>query len=294
MAANVRGRIPGALNYAVLIIFSFICVYPLYYVIINSFSGADAIRAGAYLIPGEPTLLYYTNLLQVPDILNAVFISAARTVVGTALIVICSSFLAYMVTQRTLPHRKAIYRFVIITMYFNAGLIPWYMVMKDLGLKNNFLLYVLPYMISAFYVILVKTYIESLPPSLEESAALDGAGVVTTFIRIIMPLSMPIIACVTVFGAVWQWNQWVDNLYLVTSPKLTTLQYLLYGQLETNMSSVTGQLNTMGLGFLRGQAISPKGLQYAMTVISVLPILAVYPVMQKYFIKGIMLGAVKG
>ena len=280
------------LNFFLLIVFAFLCVYPLYFIFINSISGADAVVRGVYLLPEDFSLEFYKSLLQMPNIPNSIVVSVARTVLGTALTVICSSFLGYMVTQSELPMRKWVYRFVVATMYFNAGLIPWYILMVNLGLKNNFLLYILPSAVGAYYVVLSKTYIESIPASVEESAKIDGAGVLTIYARLILPMSMPIIACLIVFCAVNQWNAWSDNFYLVSDPKLSTLQYQLYMNLANESSNVTNTTSSSSL--LRSKATTELGLRYALSMLTVLPIILVYPFMQKYFVKGIMLGAVKG
>lgn len=280
------------LNFFLLIVFAFLCVYPLYFIFINSISGADAVVRGVYILPEDFSLEFYKSLLQMPNIPNSIVVSVARTVLGTALTVICSSFLGYMVTQSELPMRKWVYRFVVATMYFNAGLIPWYILMVNLGLKNNFLLYILPSAVGAYYVVLSKTYIESIPASVEESAKIDGAGVLTIYARLILPMSMPIIACLIVFCAVNQWNAWSDNFYLVSDPKLSTLQYQLYMNLANESSNVTNTTSSSSL--LRSKATTELGLRYALSMLTVLPIILVYPSMQKYFVKGIMLGAVKG
>ena len=225
---SLSSKFLRGLNFFLLIVFAFLCVYPLYFIFINSISGADAVVRGVYILPEDFSLEFYKSLLQMPNIPNSIVVSVARTVLGTALTVICSSFLGYMVTQSELPMRKWVYRFVVATMYFNAGLIPWYILMVNLGLKNNFLLYILPSAVGAYYVVLSKTYIESIPASVEESAKIDGAGVLTIYARLILPMSMPIIACLIVFCAVNQWNAWSDNFYLVSDPKLSTLQYQLY------------------------------------------------------------------
>lgn len=280
------------LNFFLLIVFAFLCMYPLYFIFINSISGADAVVRGVYILPEDFSLEFYKSLLQMPNIPNSIVVSVARTVLGTALTVICSSFLGYMVTQSELPMRKWVYRFVVATMYFNAGLIPWYILMVNLGLKNNFLLYILPSAVGAYYVVLSKTYIESIPASVEESAKIDGAGVLTIYARLILPMSMPIIACLIVFCAVNQWNAWSDNFYLVSDPKLSTLQYQLYMNLANESSNVTNTTSSSSL--LRSKATTELGLRYALSMLTVLPIILVYPFMQKYFVKGIMLGAVKG
>ena len=280
------------LNFFLLIVFAFLCVYPLYFIFINSISGADAVVRGVYILPEDFSLEFYKSLLQMPNIPNSIVVSVARTVLGTALTVICSSFLGYMVTQSELPMRKWVYRFVVATMYFNAGLIPWYILMVNLGLKNNFLLYILPSAVGAYYVVLSKTYIESIPASVEESAKIDGAGVLTIYARLILPMSMPIIACLIVFCAVNQWNAWSDNFYLVSDPKLSTLQYQLYMNLANESSNVTNTTSSSSL--LRSKATTELGLRYALSMLTVLPILLVYPFMQKYFVKGVMIGSLKG
>lgn len=289
---SLSSKFLRGLNFFLLIVFAFLCVYPLYFIFINSISGADAVVRGVYILPEDFSLEFYKSLLQMPNIPNSIVVSVARTVLGTALTVICSSFLGYMVTQSELPMRKWVYRFVVATMYFNAGLIPWYILMVNLGLKNNFLLYILPNAVGAYYVVLSKTYIESIPASVEESAKIDGAGVLTIYARLILPMSMPIIACLIVFCAVNQWNAWSDNFYLVSDPKLSTLQYQLYMNLANESSNVTNTTSSSSL--LRSKATTELGLRYALSMLTVLPILLVYPFMQKYFVKGIMLGAVKG
>ncbi len=289
---SLSSKFLRGLNFFLLIVFAFLCVYPLYFIFINSISGADAVVRGVYLLPEDFSLEFYKSLLQMPNIPNSIVVSVARTVLGTALTVICSSFLGYMVTQSELPMRKWVYRFVVATMYFNAGLIPWYILMVNLGLKNNFLLYILPSAVGAYYVVLSKTYIESIPASVEESAKIDGAGVLTIYARLILPMSMPIIACLIVFCAVNQWNAWSDNFYLVSDPKLSTLQYQLYMNLANESSNVTNTTSSSSL--LRSKATTELGLRYALSMLTVLPIILVYPFMQKYFVKGIMLGAVKG
>lgn len=289
---SLSSKFLRGLNFFLLIVFAFLCVYPLYFIFINSISGADAVVRGVYILPEDFSLEFYKSLLQMPNIPNSIVVSVTRTVLGTALTVICSSFLGYMVTQSELPMRKWVYRFVVATMYFNAGLIPWYILMVNLGLKNNFLLYILPSAVGAYYVVLSKTYIESIPASVEESAKIDGAGVLTIYARLILPMSMPIIACLIVFCAVNQWNAWSDNFYLVSDPKLSTLQYQLYMNLANESSNVTNTTSSSSL--LRSKATTELGLRYALSMLTVLPIILVYPFMQKYFVKGIMLGAVKG
>jgi len=282
-------------NHVVLLLFTAICLYPFYYIFLYSISDGLAASKGLVVFwPVNADFSSYVKLLSKKDVLDAAFISASRTVIGTSVTVLCSSYLAYVLSTEDLPFKKIIYRYVIITMYVSAGLIPWYITMKSLGLKNNFLLYVLPSAIGAFYIILIKTYMEQLPKSLEESAKIDGAGVFTIFFKIILPISIPIIATVTIFSAIYQWNSWQDNLYLVNKKELSTLQFLLYNYMNSSMA--TGDVTRMKAMNMVANAkqVNSMTLKMTMSMVTVIPILLVYPIMQKYFIKGIMLGAVKG
>lgn len=290
-----RVTILGLLNTVLLLFFVFLCVYPLYYIFINSISTAIEVQKGIFLFPRQITMMSYTNINNIQGIYSSIFISVSRTVVGSLVTCLFTSILAFLLTQREMPARKAIYRFVIVTMYINAGFIPYYLLISNLGLKNSFLVYILPGSISAYYLVLIKTYIESLPMELMESADIDGAGPVRKFVSLIIPLAKPILACIITFAAVWQWNSWSDNLFFIQGSKgrnLHTLQFLLYQNLQSNMSSaIRGTDSAAAAAAIK---ITPTTLRMAMTFITVLPILCVYPFMQRYFTSGIMLGAVKG
>ena len=283
----------GIINSLILGLFTFICVYPLWYIFINSWSSPAAVNRGVYLIPREFSVEAYTNLLEIPGLTSSIGIAFARTILGTLLTLMCCSFAAYILANRDLPCRKLLYRFFIITMYVNAGFIPSYLLISNIKLKNNFLVYILPYAVQAYFIILIKTYIESIPGELVESAEMDGAGLVKVFFRIILPLAKPILACIVVFAAVNQWNTWSDDMFFMQGRKaanLHCLQYLLYTKLQSNVVSTTGT------GAAAGAAVKVTSttLRMAMSFITVVPILCVYPYMQRFFTKGIMLGAVKG
>ncbi|OBZ18028.1 ABC transporter permease [Bacillus sp. FJAT-27264] len=293
---NTREFFFHSANYMVYTVFMLFCIYPFYYIFINSISSPDAIISGVYFWPKELTFDTYRQLFQSDNILNAFFVSASRAVIGTFITVLACSFFSFLITKREMFARKFVYRFVIITMYLNAGLIPWYITMRGLGLKDNYLLYILPGIISAYFVILIKTYMESLPPVLEESAMIDGAGYLRIFSSIILPVCMPILATVAVFNAVNQWNSWTDNYFLVSNPKLQTLQLILLNylrQAESMASDANRQLITSSAG-ITGFKVSSASVRLAITMIVTLPIMLVYPFMQRYFVKGIMMGAVKG
>jgi putative aldouronate transport system permease protein len=293
---NIRNKpfdlVFDSINYLLLTLFFVICIYPFYYILIYSISDPIEVQRGIFLLPAGLTLGNYAEIFKLKGMLNATVVSLARTVGGSCLTLVASSFLAYLMTKNELPGRKLIYRFIIITMYFNAGLIPWYLTMKYYQLNNNFLVYVVPFAVSAYYVILVKTFIEQLPASLEESAKIDGAGYVTIFARIIFPLSKPIIATIFVFAAVGQWNCWMDNYFLVQNAKLKTLQLILYEYL--NSAQAIANASNEEKTRLGRVAITPATIKMTITMVVTIPIILVYPFMQKYFVKGIMMGAVKG
>ncbi|SDW05737.1 carbohydrate ABC transporter permease [Paenibacillus sp. CF384] len=282
-------------NYIFMALFSFVCIYPFYYVLIYSISDPRLASKGIYFFPADFDIDSYIKVLSLNTIPHAFLVSVEKTVIFTVLCVYFSAMFAYLFTKRVMPLRKTMYRIVISSMYLNSGLIPWYITMKTYGLRDSFLLYVLPGIINAFYIILIKTYIEQMPASLEESAEIDGAGFLTIFNRIIFPLSKPIVATVAVYASVGCWNTWIDNYLLVDNEKLQTIQVILFAYLNEAQGMAT-DLTTMVTNANSGRQLqlSPETIKMSITVISVLPIILVYPFLQKNFIKGIMLGAVKG
>jgi ABC-type glycerol-3-phosphate transport system permease component len=240
----------------------------------------------------------YFDVIRIPGLSDATLVSVGRTVLGTLGTLLGSSFLGFMFTQQKLWKRKFWYRFTVATMYFSAGLIPWYLNMKNLGLTNNFLAYILPAIVSPFNLILIKTYIESTPIELQEAAEIDGAGVLRTYGQIIIPLCTPILGTVAIFSAVGQWNAFQDTLILMTEQKLYSLQYTLWKYLQEARSlaamiqSSSGEISDALISSATKQ--TPRSVQMTVSVVVVLPILFVYPIFQRFFVKGIMIGAVKG
>jgi len=280
------------INTVLMILITLLSIYPMYYIFIYAISDPLEAAKGLTFYPKQVTILNFLAIFQDSEILHAMYISILRTVLGTSITVIFTTLLAYLLSQQKLPGRKFFLRFIIITMYFSAGLIPWYLVMCWYGLKNNFLLYIIPGAINAYYMILIKTYIENLPASLEEAAELDGAGILAVVFRVIIPLSKPILAAVTVFCALGQWNSWTDNMYLVKNQNLKTLQYALYEFFQSKSMSLN---NMKDVGLMMSEdRLTTSSLRMAVAVVSIIPIFMVYPVVQKHFQKGIMLGAVKG
>ena len=287
------------LNYGFFLIFTLSCIFPFYYLFINTISSNDLVSRGMInFIPRGLNLDNYVNLVKSNEIGQAFFVSIGRTLLGTALMVMASAFVGYLVTKQQMWHRKFWYRFLVITMYFNAGTIPRYLNMSMLGLTNNFMAYIIPGIVAPYNIILVKTYIESIPAELEESAFMDGAGYWTIFRRIIWPLSMPILATIAIFGAVGHWNSFTDSLILMqNAPELYTLQHRLYLYLTTSSNIgalMNGGVSSSAAEGIMQTALNAKVIKYTVSMVSIIPILLVYPFMQRYFVKGIMLGAVKG
>ncbi len=294
---SVGDIIFNIINYTIFALFTFVCIFPFYYLFINTISDNQLVSLGQVtLYPKGIQLENYIQVLKIEGLSQAALTSVARTVLGTIWTVGGSAFLGYLVTKKEMWHRKLFYRLIIITMYFNAGLIPWYMNMRALGFLDSFWAYVIPFLVSPYNVILVKTFIENVPPSLEESAHLDGAGYIVSFTRVIFPLIIPIIATLAIFSAVFQWNSFVDTMVLMPSGKNYTLQYLLY-KYQNEASALAAMMRTsQDTSSVANLSTKQTALSVRMTVamVVVFPILLVYPYFQKYFVKGIMIGAVKG
>lgn len=284
------------INYLGFGIFTLICIFPFYYLFIQTISDNSLSASGnVTFYPKGIHFSNYIEVLKVKGLTHAALVSIARTVLGTLGAVIGSAFLGYLFTKRKMAGRVFWYRFVIITMYFNAGIIPWFIIMMNLHLTNNFWAYVLPAIVSPFNVILVKTFVESLPDALEESAEMDGAGTVTLFTRIVFPLIVPIIATIAIFSAVGQWNSFMDTVFLMTKDKYYTLQFVLYKYLNESNSLAAIIRSGQGMENIDLSKLQTStSIRTTVAMIVVTPILVVYPFFQRFFVKGIMIGAVKG
>lgn len=285
------------INVLLLTVFTLICVFPFYYLFINTISdNALSARGLITLLPRGVHFENYIQIFKISGILTAAIVSLARTVIGTALSVFASAFLGYLLTKRNMIGHKLVYRFIVVTMYFNAGVIPWYINMMNLHLLNNFLVYILPTIVAPYSIILVKTYVESIPSALEDAAQMDGAGYMARFAWVILPVCLPILATITIFSAVGQWNSFQDTLFLISDKRLYTLQFLLYRYMNEAEALATIIKTAESSEMLANMTITqtPTSIKMTVSMIVVLPILLVYPYFQKYFVKGIMIGAVKG
>lgn len=285
------------INVLLLTVFTLICVFPFYYLFINTISdNALSARGLITLLPRGVHFENYIQIFKISGILTAAIVSLARTVIGTTLSVFASAFLGYLLTKRNMIGHKLVYRFIVVTMYFNAGVIPWYINMMNLHLLNNFLVYILPTIVAPYNIILVKTYMESIPSALEDAAQMDGAGYMARFAWVILPVCLPILATITIFSAVGQWNSFQDTLFLISDNRLYTLQFLLYRYMNEAEALATIIKTAESSELLANMTITqtPTSIKMTVSMIVVLPILLVYPYFQKYFVKGIMIGAVKG
>ena len=283
------------LAYTIFSVLVVIFAYPFYYLLINTISDNTLVSANkVVLYPIGVHFQNYVEILKLDRMADGAVISIARTLIGTFLTLLFTAYAGYVFSKTEMWGRKFWYRLTVTTMYISAGLIPIYLNVKNLGLMNNFWVYVILHLFSAYNMILVKTYIESLPPSLEESAEIDGAGYLTRFFRIVLPLSKPILATIGLFAAVTHWNNMFDTKMYITKQKLYTLQFVLYEYYQ-QVQSLEATMAENGMDpSIMAKLASSTTTRLTMTAVTVIPIMCVYPFIQKYYMKGIMIGAVKG
>ena len=282
-------------NTLLMLLIMLVTLYPvLNTVAISLNEGTDALRGGIKLVPRVFSLKSYQSILTDSAVYQALWISASRTVITTILNLVLTSMLAYTLSRREYLLRKPITTIFVLTMYVNAGLIPNYLLIsRTLHLNRTYWVYIIPNMISCFNMIVIRTYIMGLPEGLVESARIDGAGDILLFWRIIFPLCTPVLATVALFVAVGSWNQWFDtHLYNASKPYLHTLQYLLKMKLATTQQSANAAKTTADAMQSTTQ-MTPVTIRAAISVISALPILVVYPFLQRYFVTGLNVGNVK-
>ena len=277
----------------ILIILAVITFYPFYYLIVYSLNDPiDAMRGGIYLWPRIFSIDAYKVVWTTNNIGRAAFISLARTVIGTALMVFFTSMLAYVLSHTDLIARKFFNLLFVTTMYIGAGTIPWYLTLRAYGATNSFWVYVIPGMVGVWNMILVRVYMQEIAPEMRESAEVDGANDFIIFIRIVLPVCVPVLAVIGIFGAVGQWNSWFDAaVFNSSSPNLQPLQEILMNMLKKASIRSSSDVQLGGAASLK---LTPEAMRAAVTIIATVPIIVVYPFFQKYFAQGIMLGSVKG
>lgn len=276
-----------------MVAFVIVTLYPILNTLAISFNdGIDTVRGGIYLWPREFTMKNYQTVFNNDNLVKGAFISVSRTIIGTVSHVFLTAMLAYIISRKDFIFKKQLSIFYVITMYVSGGMIPVYVLMKNLHLTNNFLVYILPGLLSAFNMIVIRTFINGLPDSLVESAKIDGAGEFRIFIQIVLPLCKPVLATVALFVAVDQWNAWFDAmLYNSQNINLTTLQYELMKLLSSAMQQ--GGAGAIDAAKNAGSMVTPKSIRAAATIITALPIVCLYPFLQRYFVSGLTIGGVK-
>lgn len=285
-------------NYTLLAVFAFSTLYPFIYILAYSLSdGAEAMKHPIYFLPRGFTFENYIQIFQDSTFLNAYVITVSRTVIGTSLHVFLSALFAYALTKKDLPGRSFFTFFIFIPSIFSGGMIPNFILFRELGLINNFWVYVFPFLFSFFHIIIIRTFFDQLPKSLEESAQIDGASNFRIFMSIILPLSRPVLATIALFQGVFHWNDWFTGAYFVTDEALRPVQTLL-NELLTESEALANAAQrssqsgtTVSSGLIN---VTPESLRMATLIIATLPIICIYPFLQKYFVKGVMVGSIKG
>lgn len=276
----------------ILIAIVIVTLYPFYYILMITFNaGADTTNGGMYFWPRSFTLDNYRYFLENPKWIQSLGVSLLRTIVGTSLGVLFTAMVAYGLAKRDLKFRSGYFLTVIIAMNFSGGLIAFYVVLKGLGLINTFSVYVIPGMLNLFFLLIAISFYQEIPEELGESARIDGASELRIFARIVLPVSMPLIATMCLFIGSGQWNAWLDSAYFVQDERLRTLTYRMMQVINQSMVS---SVNEAAASTASRTNVTPFSVQATAMVVSIVPILGVYPFLQKYFVSGMMLGSVKG
>ncbi len=291
-------RIFTVCNYILLFVMGFIMVFPYWNVLAKAFNvGTDTARGGITFFPRIWTVENFKTILSEASFLPAAGISVLRVLIGTLLGLTVQFTAAYALSKKQFPFRKFIFMFFVVPMYFGAGMIPVYILYSRIGLLNTFWVYVLPGLFSFYNATIIRTFMQStIPDSLYESAYLDGANDVYAFFKIALPLSKPVLATVALWLIVGHWNSWTDTLYYITTPKLHTLQYKMMEVVKEaeRVAKLMAEAALQGMDVGEVPEITTDSITSAQVILTTVPIIAIYPFLSKYFIKGMMIGAVKG
>ncbi|MCA1295609.1 carbohydrate ABC transporter permease [Paenibacillus sp. alder61] len=282
--------------YMFLILLSVSTLYPFLNAIVISLNeGLDTSKGGITLWPREFTWENYSVVFQDERLMSGFFVSVLRTVIGTVTAILATAIFSYGMSRRELMGRKYYMIICIITMYFGGGLIPTFLLIRELGLMNSFWVYIIPSLISVWNMIIFRTFFQGLPAGLEESAKIDGCGNWGTLFRVVLPLSGPVIATLALFTAVGHWNEWFLASIYISDEKLLPIQTILKQILASNIvSEQTASMDAAALAHLqKAKTITSKSLSMATMMVATLPIVLVYPFVQKYFVKGVLVGSLK-
>lgn len=283
------------INYAVMLILAFIMIYPLWYCVAGSLNeGMDYLRGGVFLWPRKWTLANYKAVFLDSAILNAFWVTIWKCLVGTVTSVLCTAMVAYAITRPKLRLKKLYIPFIMLTMFFSGGLIPYFILIVDLGLYDSFWVYVIPTMFSAYNMIIIQSFMRELPSELIESAKLDGASEYRIFFQMILPLSKPVLATIALFTVVTHWNSYFDSMMYTSSQELQTIQLFLKKVItDPSVSRGLGSAATIAIPD-QAATLTPQVVKLATMVVTALPVVCIYPFLQRYFVKGVTVGAVKG
>ena len=286
-------RIFDIFNYTFMILICFLCLYPIWYVIVNSLNDAkDAMLGGIYWWPRKFSLQNYIAVFEDSSVVQAFKVTFGKTILGTFVNVFFTAMVAYPLSKSHLVGRKYYMAMGTITMFFAGGLIPTFILFKQINLLNNFLVYIIPAAFNFFNLLIFINFFREIPSALEESARIDGANDITIFRKIILPLSKPVLATIALFAGVGQWNDYFGGLmYMTTRVDLEPIQTYLYRMVaQVQSSQVAGSISASNIS---ASDTTSTSIKLAAMVITTLPICCVYPFLQKYFVKGMMVGAVK-
>ncbi len=283
------------INYAVMVLLAFIMIYPLWYCVAGSLNeGMDYLRGGVFLWPRKWTLANYKAVFLDSAILNAFWVTIWKCLVGTVTSVLCTAMVAYAITRPKLRLKKLYIPFIMLTMFFSGGLIPYFILIVDLGLYDSFWVYIIPTMFSAYNMIIIQSFMRELPSELIESAKLDGASEYRIFFQMILPLSKPVLATIALFTVVTHWNSYFDSMMYTSSQELQTIQLFLKKVItDPSVSRGLGSAATIAIPD-QAATLTPQVVKLATMVVTALPVVCIYPFLQRYFVKGVTVGAVKG
>lgn len=290
MKEHTANKIFDGVNFVVLLVCTLLCLAPFVHIVAISFSSAPAILSGSVnLLPVEFELDAYLKVFTDQSMIRALGFTIMLTAIFTALCMMMTIAIGYPLSKRNLKGRQVFMFIVMITMFFSGGIIPEYILIRNLNLLDSIWALVLPGLINPFYLIIMISFFKGIPESLEESAEIDGSSHFRTLLHLIIPLSLPVIATLSLFYAVGRWNGFTDTLLYINSPELYPIQLKLYQMIQNNMVTDLMKLEGAQMG-----KMVPESLKAASVVFATVPILIVYPWLQRYFVNGVMLGAVKG
>ncbi|MGO4499033.1 carbohydrate ABC transporter permease [Paenibacillus sp. 2RAB27] len=278
-------------NFIFMLVICFVTIYPIWYVLVNSFNeGNDAMRGGIYWWPRVFSIDSYKAVFANNGIMLAMGVTVAKTLIGTVVHVLFTAMVAYAFSRKELIGRNVYMLIGTVTLFFSGGLIPYYLLIRDLGMLDSFLVYIIPAMFSFFDLIIFLSFFREIPDALEEAAKIDGANDFKIFYQIILPVSMPVVATIALFHGVYQWNDYFTGMIYINKSDLQPIQTYLYrvvAQSSSNqmMAATTGSV---------AKTVSSQSIKLATMVVTTLPIVLVYPFLQKYFVKGFMIGSIKG